>query len=80
MPIQNKTVTILGSSAKVSAFTIYPQTDGTYVATITGTATDGSTFVQPLAATRVYGSGVATLNNMAAAALTELRTQNGLEV
>lgn len=80
MAIQNKTVTMLGATAKVSAFTIYPQADGSYIATITGTVTDGASFTDQLSATKSYGSGVAILNNMAAAALQELRIQNGLEV
>jgi len=79
MTIQNKTVTMLGSTAKVTSFTIYPQADGTFVATINGTVTDGAAFTDQLAATQTYPSNTTVLSNCAAAALTELRKQNGLE-
>jgi hypothetical protein len=79
MPIVNKSVTMLGASVRVTSFTIYPQPDGTYRAAVNGTVTDGGQFLDQLEATASYGSGVAVLNNMAAAALTLLRTQNGFE-
>jgi hypothetical protein len=79
MTIQNKTVTFLGSSAKLTSFTVIPQTDGSYIVNIVGTADDGSGFVEQIATTKTYGSGVAVLNNMAAAALQALRIANGLE-
>jgi hypothetical protein len=79
MPIQNKTVTILGSTAKLSNFTIYPQDDGTFRVSINGTVSDGGSFVDQISATGSYGAGVAPLVNMAAAALTKLRTDNGFE-
>jgi hypothetical protein len=79
MAIQNKTITLLGATAKVVSFTVYPQPDGTWAVTISGTATDGAVFVQQMTAARSYAAGVAILVNMAAGALLELRTQNGLE-
>lgn len=79
MAIQNKTVTFLGASAKLTSFTVFPQADGSYRATISGTADDGSGFVEQIATTATFGSGVAALNNMAAAALQKLRQDNGLE-
>jgi len=80
MAIQNKTVTFLGSSAKITSFTVYLQTDGSYRVDIVGTADDGAGFVEQIATTKTFGSGVATLNNMSAAALQALRIANGLEV
>lgn len=80
MAIQNKTVTILGATAVLKSFTVYPQADGTYVVTAVGTATDGASFTEQIATTATFGSGVAALNNMAAAALQRLRIDNGLEV
>lgn len=79
MPIVNKSITLIGTTAKLSSFTVYPQADGSFTVTINGTVTDGATFTEQLATTANYGSGVATLNNMAAAALQRLRTDNGLE-
>lgn len=79
MPIVNKSVTMLGSTVKVTSSTIYPQPDGTFRAMVNGTVTDGGQFLDQLEAVSTYGSGVAVLNNMAAAALTLLRTQNGFE-
>ena len=79
MAIQNKTITLLGATAKLASFTVYPQPDGSYVVTIGGSATDGASFTQQLATTANYGSGVTVLNNMAAAALQRLRQDNGLE-
>lgn len=80
MAIQNKTVTFLGANAKLTSFTVIPQPDGSYVVSIAGTTDDGAGFVEQLATTKSYGSGVAVLNNMAAAALSALRIANGLEV
>ena len=79
MPIVNKSVTMLGSSVKVTSFTVYPQPDGSFRAVVNGTVNDGGQFVDQLEAVSTYGSGVATLVNMATAALTLLRTQNGFE-
>lgn len=79
MPVQNKTITLLGASAKVTSFTVYPQDDGTFRATIAGTCTDGAAFTEQLSTTASYGSGVAVLNSMTAAALMRLRQDNGLE-
>ena len=80
MTIQNKSVTLLGASAKLTSFTVYPQADGSYIVSINGTATDGAAFVDQLATTATFGSGVAVLNNMSAAALQRLRIDSGLEV
>ncbi len=79
MAIVNKTVTILGSTAALKSFTVYPQADGTYRVTINGTVSDGASFVDQIETTASYGSGVAVLANMAAAALQRLRTDNGFE-
>jgi hypothetical protein len=79
MAIQNKTVTLLGASAKVNSFTVYLQADGSYRVTIAGIATDGAAFEEQLAAAISVPSGVAVLDNMSARALVELRKANGLE-
>lgn len=79
MAIINKTVTILGSTAKLTSFTIYPQADGTYRVAINGTVSDGANFIDNIETTASYGSGVAVLNNMSAAALARLRADNGFE-
>lgn len=80
MTIQNKSVTMLGSTAKLTSFTVYPQADGSYVVTAVGTVTDGAAFTDQIASTASFGSGVAVLNNMSAAALQRLRIDNGFEV
>lgn len=80
MAVQNKTVTLLGASAKVTNFTVTPRADGSYAVSIVGTTTDGAAFVEHLLADISIPSGVAVLDNMSARALTELRKANGLEV
>lgn len=79
MTIQNKSVTILGSSAKLSSFTVFPQADGSYIVTAAGSATDGGSFSQQLAVSQSFPAGTNVLDNMAAAALQKLRQANGLE-
>lgn len=79
MAIINKSVTLLGATAKVVSFTVYPQADGSYQVSINGTVTDGAAFIEQLATSATYGSGVAVLNNMRDAALQRLRLDNGLE-
>lgn len=79
MPIQNKTVTLLGASTKLVSFTIFPQADGSYRVSVAGTADDGSGFTEQLAAAKSYPAGTAVLDNISAVALSELRKQNGLE-
>jgi hypothetical protein len=78
MTVLNRSITILGATAKVTSFTVYPQLDGTYVVTAVGTATDGASFTEQLTVTQSFGSGVAVLNNMSAAALLALQQANGL--
>jgi hypothetical protein len=80
MTITNKTVTILGSTAKLSSFTVYPQADGSYVVTANGTATDGASFSEQIATSASFPAGTNVLDNMSAAALQKLRIANGLEV
>lgn len=79
MALQNKTITLLGASAKLSSFAVYPQADGTFRVTISGVADDGAGNVDQIAATVQFPSGVGVLDNMSARALTELRKANGLE-
>jgi hypothetical protein len=78
--IQNKTVTFLGASAKLTSFTVFLQQDGSYIVTAYGTADDGAGFTEQISTSKPFGSGVAVLSNMAAAALQALRIANGLEV
>lgn len=80
MTIQNKSVTILGATAKVVSITIFPQSDGSYVVTVNGTATDGASFTEQIATTATFPSGTNILDNMSAAALSKMRIANGLEV
>lgn len=79
MAIQNKTLTLLGASVKLEVFQVYPQADGSYVVSISGVVTDGAGGTQAISTRATFGSGVAVLNNMAAAALQRLRVNNGLE-
>ena len=79
MTIINKSITLLGASTKAVSFTVYVQADNSYTVTATGIATDGAGFNDQIAATKNYPAGTNVLDNMAAAALTELRKQNGLE-
>lgn len=78
MAIQNKSVTILGATAKVSSFTVFPQADGSYVISAGGTATDSLSGIEQLSLTANFPA-VAVLDNMSARVLTELRKANGLE-
>ena len=80
MAIQNKTVTILGSTAKVSSFTVYPQADGSYAVSVAGSANDGALFSEQIATSTTFPPGTAVLDNCAAKALQILRIANGLEV
>ena len=79
MALTNKTVTVLAATAKVASFTVYPQAGGAFIVTVSGSATDGASFTEQLAATVNVPAGVAVLDNMAARALTELRKANGYE-
>jgi hypothetical protein len=79
MAIINKSITLLGATAKATSITIYLQPDGSYDVTANGTVTDGASFTEQLAAVKHYPAGTNVLDNMSAAALTELRKQNGLE-
>ncbi len=79
MAIVNKSITLLGSTAAVSSFTVFLQPDGSYRVGVNGTVTDGASFMEQLAAQKSYPAGTNVLDNMSAAALTELRKQNGLE-
>ena len=79
MAIVNKSITLLGATAKLTSFTVYPQADGSFQVAINGTVTDGAQFTEQITTTANYGSGVAVLANMATAALQRLRTDNGLE-
>ena len=67
-------------TAKLSNFTVYPQADGSYIVTASGSATDGASFSEQITVTQSFPSGTAVLDNMAAAALSKLRIANGLEV
>lgn len=79
MAVINKSITLQGATAKVVSFTVYPQTNGSYVVTVAGTATDGAAFTEQLATTLTIPAATAVLDNMSARALTELRKANGLE-
>lgn len=79
MTILNKSITLLGASTTVTSIAIYPQTGGGYIITANGVATDGAGFTDQIQATKSYAPGTGVLDNMSAAALTELRKQNGLE-
>lgn len=80
MAIQNKTTTLLGSSAAVTQLSFIPQSDGSTLVVVSGTASDGAN-AQTLASVSVsYPPGTALISNVLAAALSKLRIANGLEV
>lgn len=79
MAINNKSVTLLGSTVKLVSYTIYPQPDGSFRATIQGTVSDGAGVVDAIETRATYPSGTAVLDTTSAAALTRLRQDNGFE-
>lgn len=79
LTIINKGITFLGASTTCTSITIYLQPGGGYVITANGVASDGASNTEPISATKAYPPGTNVLDNMSAAALTELRKQNGLE-
>jgi hypothetical protein len=80
MAVQNKTVTLLGASTKVTSITISPQPDGSYIVMVIGVATDGAGFSEPISTSLPFPAGTTVLDNMEATALSKLRIANGLEV
>lgn len=79
MAIVNKTVTILGGTAALKSFSVHPQPDGTFRVSIIGTVSDGANFVDQIETSATFAGNVTALVNMAAAALTRLRQDNGFE-
>jgi len=81
MPIQNKSTTLLGLSAVVTQIGFIPQSDGSTLVVVSGTATDSLGNVQTLAPVQVsYPAGTPLIANIMTAALSKIRIANGLEV
>lgn len=81
MTVQNSTTTLVGAQASVTTITIYPQADGSYVCTVTGSTKDTLNNVQQLKpVTASFPAGTAVLDQVTTAALSKLRIGNGLEV
>lgn len=82
MAIQDKTLTIIGSQAKVTSVMIRPIDASSYEVSVSGSSVDGSGNVvdlDPFHVVILVGQ-VTAIDNLVAVALTKLRQSNGLEV
>ncbi len=79
MPIQDKTVTLQGSKAKLTKVELWPQADGSVVMISFGSTLNGGGQPVALDEARIQKTGVSALDNCCDRGLTELRKANGLE-
>lgn len=81
MAVQDKTVTVKGSDAKVVALQIAPQSSGKIAVSVIGSSNDSLGNEVGLSQLNILldPGQIAAVDNMLARALIELRKANGLE-